>query len=127
MTANSRPMMTATIQAGARSICTSEMNAAEIRSLSASGSMQLAERRDLLPPPRQVAVEPVGQRGQPKMAAADELLRNPRMSRPSNFVSRTTTSSGTRKIRAERQRVGQVQSPRHADALEPTPSSRADE
>ena len=39
VTANSRPMMMATIHAGARSICTSEMNAAIVSSLSASGSM----------------------------------------------------------------------------------------
>ena len=32
-------MITATIHAGARSICTSEMSAAEVSSLSASGSM----------------------------------------------------------------------------------------
>jgi len=37
VTANSRPMMMATIQAGARSICTSEMNAAIVSSLSAKG------------------------------------------------------------------------------------------
>ena len=38
VTANSRPRITATIQAGARSICTSETSAAVISSLSASGS-----------------------------------------------------------------------------------------
>ncbi len=39
VTANSRPRITSTIQAGARSICTSESSAAVMRSLSASGSM----------------------------------------------------------------------------------------
>ena len=39
VTANSRPMMIATIQADASSICTSEISAAEVSSLSASGSM----------------------------------------------------------------------------------------
>src|SRR5205809_175603 len=39
VTANSRPMMMSTIHAGASSICTSEMRAARISSLSASGSM----------------------------------------------------------------------------------------
>ena len=100
MTANSRPMMSATIQAGARSSCTSEMNAAEVSSLSASGSMHLAERRDLLAAPRQVAVEPVGERREREDRRADQLLAARRGSaRPSNFVSSTTTSSGTRKIR----------------------------
>ena len=36
---NSRPMMMATIQAGASSICTSEMNAGVVADLSANGSM----------------------------------------------------------------------------------------
>ena len=37
--ANSRPMISATIQALAISICTSEMSAADVSSLSASGSI----------------------------------------------------------------------------------------
>ena len=74
VTANSRPMMTATIHAGARSICTSEMNAAVISSLSASGSMHLAERGDLLAAAREVAVEPVGERRDAEDRRADELL-----------------------------------------------------
>ena len=39
VTASSRPMMTAAIQAGAASSCTSETSAAVISSLSASGSI----------------------------------------------------------------------------------------
>src|SRR6184192_2327924 len=39
VTANSRPMISATIQALAISICTSEMSAADVSSLSASGSI----------------------------------------------------------------------------------------
>ena len=74
MTANSRPMMIATIQAGARSICTSEMNAAEISSLSASGSMTCPSARDLLAAAREVAVEPVGERREAEDRGADELL-----------------------------------------------------
>ena len=41
MTINSRPMMMTTIQACIRPISTSEMNAAEIRSLSAMGSRRI--------------------------------------------------------------------------------------
>ena len=40
-TANSRPMMIQTIQARATPICTSEMNAAEVSSLSAIGSRRM--------------------------------------------------------------------------------------
>ena len=69
-------MMTATIQAGARSICTSEMSAADDQQLVGQRIDELAERRDLLAPARQVAVEPVGQRRQPEDRGADEFLRH---------------------------------------------------
>ena len=99
VTAISRPMITATIHAGASSICTSEMNAAEVSSLSASGSIICPSRVTCL---RRRARYPSSQsvsEATPKIAAATNSLRMPRTSRPSNRVSRTTTSSGTRKIR----------------------------
>ena len=86
VTASSRPMITATIHAGARPSCTSEMNAADVRSLSAIGSIIRPERGDLPAPPREIAVEPVGERrqrrrwrrrrvgvGRPRIALALEL------------------------------------------------------
>src|SRR5262245_8994294 len=42
----------------------------------------------------------------PKMAAATSSTGRPSTSRPSNFVSRTDTSSGTRKIRATESEFG---------------------
>ena len=100
MTANSRPMMTATIHAGARSICTSEMSAAMVSSLSASGSMNWPSGGDLLAAAREIAVEPVGERGERRRSPRRPAPCARRGScRPSNFVSSTTTSSGTRKMR----------------------------
>ena len=66
----------------------------------------LTERRHLLAPARQVAVEPVGERREREDGGADQLLPHAEdRCRPSNFVSSTTTSSGTRKIRVERERI----------------------
>ena len=76
VTANSRPRMMATIQAGARSICTSETNAAGDQQLVGERIHQLAERCDLLAAARQIAVEPVGQRGQRENGGADQFLRH---------------------------------------------------
>jgi hypothetical protein len=99
VTASSRPMMTATIQAGTRSICTREMNAADVSSLSASGSIiwpsaVICPRRRARYPSSQSVIE-----ASAKIAAATSSLRIPKMSSRSNFVSSTTTSSGTRKMR----------------------------
>ena len=102
-------MITATIHAGARSICTSEMSAAGDQQLVGERIDDLPERRDLLAPPRQVAVEPVGERGERRRSRRRRAPSARRGSAgPSNFVSSTTTSSGTRKMRATRQRVRQV-------------------
>ena len=69
-------MITATIHDCARSICTSEISAAEVSSLSASGSITWPKRRDLLAAAGEVAVEPVGERGEREDRRADELLRH---------------------------------------------------
>src|SRR5258706_9643 len=99
VTANSRPTMMATIQAVASSSCTSEISAAVINSLSASGSMTCPNavtcfrRRARYPSSQSVSD------ARPKMAAPTISFGTPRIRRPSNFVSSTTTSSGTRKMR----------------------------
>ena len=83
----------ATIQAGASSICTSEIRAAVIRSLSASGSINWPNvvtcfcRRARNPSSQSVR-------------AATLKIAAPTSSFPSNSVHSTTTSSGTRKMRA---------------------------
>jgi len=97
--ASSRPMITATIHAGAISICTSEMNAAEVSSLSASGSIiwpsgVICLRRRARYPSSQSVNDAMA-----KMAAATICRGRPRIAVPSTFVSRTTTRSGTRKMR----------------------------
>ena len=69
-------MITATIHAGARSICTSEISAAERQQLVGERIDDLPERRDLLAAARQIAVGPVGERGQAENRGADELLRH---------------------------------------------------
>jgi hypothetical protein len=78
------------------------------------GVEELSERGDLLVPAREVAVEPVGERREPKIAAPTSSFRTPRMRRPSNRVSSTTTSSGTRKIRPSVRRFGRFIIPSHA-------------
>ena len=93
VTPSSRPSMTATIHAGASSICTSEISAAVIRSLSASGSINWPNvvtcfcRRARNPSSQSVR-------------AATLKIAAPTSSLPSNSVHSTTTSSGTRKMRA---------------------------
>ena len=83
----------ATIQAGASSICTSEIRAAVIRSLSASGSISWPNvvicfcRRARNPSSQSVS-------------AATLKIAAPTSSFPSNSVHSTTTSNGTRKMRA---------------------------
>ena len=72
-TANSRPTMTTTIQAGASPSSTSEMKTAEMSSLSAIGSSSVPEGRDLPPPPREPAVQKVGRRGRQEDQEADRL------------------------------------------------------
>ena len=62
-TANSRPMTTTTIQAGARPSSTSEMNAAEIRSLSAIGSSSVPSVVISPAPAREPAVEKIRRDG----------------------------------------------------------------
>ena len=76
------------------------MSAAERQQLVGERIDDLAERRDLLAAARQVAVGPVGERREAEDRRADELLRHAEdHAGPSNFVSSTTTSSGTRKMR----------------------------
>ena len=75
VTAISRPMITATIHAGTRSSCTSETSVAEISSLSASGSRIWPSHGDLLAPPREIAVEPVGERGEAEDGRGHQLDR----------------------------------------------------
>ena len=118
VTANSRPMMIATIQAGARSSCTSEMSAADDEQLVGERIDQLPERRDLLAPPREVAVEPVGERRE----AEDGRRRRsrcgtPSTAGPSNFVSSTTTSSGTRKMRVSVSEFGRFMERRQSRSI----------
>ena len=60
---------------------------------------ELAKRRHLLASSRQIAIQPVGQRGDAEDGRADQFFANSENGRPSNFVSRTTTRRGTRKIR----------------------------
>ena len=72
-TANSRPMTTTTIHAGARPSSTSEMKAAEISSLSAIGSSSVPSVVISPAPARQPAVEEVGRDGRQEDQEADRL------------------------------------------------------
>src|SRR5438270_234103 len=96
VTANSRPMITATIHAGARSICTSEMSAADVRSLSASGSITwpsavICFRRRARYPSSQSVIEAT-----PKMAAPTISFGMPRIIRPSVGAARLGTAGAVR-------------------------------
>src|SRR4051812_23227549 len=92
-------MITATIHDCARSSCTSEMSAADVSSLSASGSITcpsgvICLRRRARYPSAQSVSDAT-----PKISAPTMSLGRPRMSGPLSLVRSTTTSSGTRKMR----------------------------
>ena len=86
----------------------------------------LAERRHLLAAARQVAVEPVGERGEAKNRRADQLLADAEDEAPFEFVSRTTTSSGTRKMRVAVRAFGRLMVERTAAVNCNAVSSRFD-
>ena len=100
-TANSRPITTTTIQAGASPSSTSEMNAAEISSLSAIGSSSVPS---VVISPRRRASQP----SRKSVATAVRKISSPTVSRPSNFVSSTTTRNGTRKMRRSVSALGRL-------------------
>ena len=95
VTANSRPRMIITIQAGTASISTRDRNAAAVSSLSASGSSRMPEAGHLVAPAREIAVEVVGEHGQ-----AEDRRRPGRARLVRGRVRRTTTRTGTRKMRS---------------------------
>ena len=99
ITANSRPTMTTTIQAGTSSICTRLMNAAEISILSATGSNMIPSVVTCL---RRRARYPSSQ----SVRAATPKIAPPISSQKSARVRSTTTSSGTRKIRLSVRALG---------------------
>ena len=101
VTANSRPTTTTTIQAGTRPTSTSEMNAAEIRSLSAMGSSSVPS---VVISPRRRASQP----SRKSVAVASRKMARATISRPSNFVRSTTTKNGTRKIRRSVSALGRL-------------------
>jgi hypothetical protein len=70
-------MISATIQAGASPSCTSEMNAADVSNLSAIGIEHLPQPGHLTTAPREVAIEPVGDRRECKDRRADQLPLHP--------------------------------------------------
>ncbi len=108
VTANSRPMMTATIQAGARPICTSEMKRRRDEQLVGERIHQLPEGRDLLAAARQVAVEPVGERGQPEDGRADELLADAENQPPLELRQQHDHEQRHEEDPGERERVRQI-------------------
>ena len=105
-------MMSATIHAGARFSCTSEMNAAEVSSLSAIGSsiwpIQVTCRRRRARYPSSQSVSDASA----KMAAPSSSFDTPSTWRPSNSVRSTTTSSGTRNIRVSVSALGRFMTKR---------------
>ena len=108
VTASSRPMMTATIQAGARSSCTSEMNAADVSSLSASGSIIRPSDGHLPAAARQIAVEPVGERGQAEDRRATSAVGTPKISMPFELRQQDDDEQRDQEDARDGQRVGQV-------------------
>ncbi len=100
-TANSRPITTTTIHAGAMSSSTSEMNAAEMSSLSAMGSSSVPS---VVISPRRRASQP----SRKSVATAVRKISRPTVSRPSNFVRSTTTRNGTRKMRVSVRALGRL-------------------
>jgi hypothetical protein len=87
------------------------MKAAEVSSLSAIGSIiwpsavTCLRRRARYPSSQSVSD------ASPKIAAATSSLCTPKICRPSNFVNRTTTSSGTRKILVTVSAFGRLRRP----------------
>ena len=67
---------------------------------------QLTKRGHLFAASGQISVQPVGHRGEAEDRRTEQPLTS--TTGPWNFVSSTTTSSGMRKIRPERQRIGEV-------------------
>ena len=69
---------------------------------------ELPERRDLLAPPREVAVEPVGQRGDAEDRRADELLRHAEDQAPLELRQQHDDQQRHEEDAAERQRVRKI-------------------
>ena len=106
--ASSRPSMTATIQADAMPICTSDTSAAVINNLSASGSHELSQVRDLVTAARQIAVQPVRNGGKPEDRGADELLGDAEYELGLESRQEDDDEERHQEDAGQRQRVGQV-------------------
>ena len=70
---------------------------------------QLAERGDLLPPPREVAVEPVGERRDGENGRADQFLADPEDQAPLELGEQHDHQQRDQEDPRDGQRVGQVQ------------------
>ena len=104
-------MITATIHAGARSICTSEIERGERQQFVGERIDELPERRDLLAAARQIAVGPVGERGEAENRGADELRRHAENLPPLELRQQHDHEQRHQADARHRERVRQVHGP----------------